>query len=169
MFYPKSKYSDPKHTPGNEFLLDGKVYVGWYVETFKKQYLTGKVVNKSSKRLVKISTIKEDTSKFKFENTKIEPTDRDRENGVWVRYFLKDKRTGKIIETTKQKFVDFKEKTYVLRGKVEWVLKGPADNVYKEKYVYYGASHKNELAIKELEKTIQGITKQIKNYSEFVE
>ena len=169
MYYPKSKYSDPKHTPGNEFLLDGKVYVGWYVETYKKEYLTGKAVNKDSKKLTKISTIKEESLKFKFEHTKITPTENDIENGTWTRYFLKDKRTGKVIETNKQKFIDFKEKTYVERGKLQWILKGPANNVVKDRYTYYGAAHKNKAAVKELEKTIKGIEKLIKDYSEFVE
>ena len=52
MFIPKSKYSTPKHSPGDEFTLNGKNYIGWYIQLSTGEYYTGKTFNSSSKKLM---------------------------------------------------------------------------------------------------------------------
>lgn len=174
MYLPKNKYSAPKHTPGGEFSLNGIEYVGWYIRTFKNEYYTGKAFSKDSKLLIKLT---EETNvidanrndPFTFNSIQVAPSSKDRINGKWKRYFLKDSRNGKIIEVDKDKFLLFKKKSYVLKGLLEWEIKGPAENLVINGYTYYGASHQNKIKVAELEKTFPGLSSFVKDYSQFVE
>jgi len=173
MYLPKSKYSEPKHTPGDEFLLGNEIYRGWYVVTFKGEYLTGKVIDNKSKYLQKIDPPERvdtrDLPSLDFYSKRVTPTDIDRKSGSWRRYFLQDTRTGKIVEVEKKKFDLFGTKNYITRGILDWKLKGPAQNVVKEKYVYYGAEYINRVNTEKLSRNMKGLSEFIKNYSEFVE
>lgn len=168
MFIPKTKYSKPRHSPGKDFLLNGKVYVGWYIELSTGEFYTGKVFDSKS---VKLESLKNTTVEisYPFHGVEVSPSTKDRENKVWSRYFLQDKRNSKIIEVDKQRYDLFKVKPYVTRGAVNWILQGPVDNLMINGYQYYGAAHKNKLLIEGLEKTMPGILNFIKDYGQFVE
>lgn len=173
MYLPKSKYSEPKHTPGGEFLLGDEQYRGWYIVTYKKEYLTGKAITNKSQFLTPIDTPERtdtrDLPTLDFYNQSVTPTETDKRAGMWKRYFLLDTRTKKIVEVNKDKFDVFKTKTYITRGVLNWKLKGPAQNITKEKYVYYGAAHINRTNTEKLNQSLPGLTDFIKDYSEFVD
>lgn len=170
MAIPRSKYSQPRHTPGREFTLEGRNYVGWYVVTFQDRYFAGESLDKNSKEILPIqeTTVQTNTQKV-FVEQKVEPSIDDRVRGEWTRYFLQNKANLHIIEVKKDRFDAYKKTPNIVLGKLKWNLKGPADNVIKGPYVYYGASHQNRLATEKLETTLKGITNFIKDYSEFVE
>ena len=167
MALPKSKYSDPLHTPGSEFTLNGKDYIGWYVKTYQNKFYTGKVLNGSSKQIHPIVVKKLPTPVFTEES--VQPDVYAREKGIWKRYFLQKKSNLKIIEVTKQKFDQLKNSTEYNNGVLNWVVKAPAKDVHKGPYTYYGAETQNIKSTKELEKTIPSLSSFIKDYSEFVE
>ena len=175
MYLPKSKYSAPKHTPGGEFILNNQVYVGWYIKTFKNQYFTGRSLTKESKILIKLDqedgfvTDQNLNNSTRFASMKVAPSKIDTQNGKWTRYFLQDSRTLKIIEVDRNKAIFFKRKSYIKQAKIDWNIKGPAENVTSGQYTYYGAAYQNRVAVEKLESTIKGITNFIKDYSEFVE
>ena len=174
MYLPKNKYSKPRHSPGGEFSLDNKEYVGWYIQTYTKEYYSGKTLNKNSKLLFKLSDSdniidRNENDPFIFSSVIVSPTPRERSNGIWKRYFLKDPRNNKIIEVDKKKYLLFKRKTYVLRAELDWKIEGPAENQNINGYTYFGATHVNKVNTQALESTIKGITTYIKDYSEFVE
>ena len=74
-----------------------------------------------------------------------------------------------IIEVSKDRFQAFKDKANYKQGILEWKLKGPAENVNKGPYTYFGAEHINTVNTQTLESTIPGISSFIKDYSQFVE
>jgi len=168
MALPRSKYSDPKHTPGKEFLLSGKDYVGWYVVTYQDKYFTGKLLDSSSKQLVPVQQQSPPRLDV-FIAQPVTPTEDDRIAGIWNRYFIQNRKTKAIIEVSKQRYQAFDRKGNFSRAELKWKLKGPADNVNKGPYTYFGAEHINRVNTQALENTIPGISSFIKDYSEFVE
>lgn len=170
MALPRSKYSDPIHTPGNEFTLDGKNYVGWYVITYQDKYIAGRTVDRFSKEIfpIVLETPSADTVKV-FVEQKVTPTDDDKILGNWKRYFIQNKKSLHIIEVKKERYAAFKNTPGYAVGTLDWKLVGPAEDVVKGPYVYKGANNQNRVTTEKLETTIKGITNYIKDYSEFVE
>lgn len=168
MSLPKSKYSQPKHTPGKEFTLNGKVYIGWYITTFKGENYTGKYFDNNSKLLTPITTTSA-VENYQFIEQLVEPTSNDLKKGFWQRYFIQKNSTLKIIEVDKLRYLDFEKVSGFKRGTLKWVTKGPAENQSINGYTYFGASHVNKVNTQALESTVKGITTYIKDYSQFVE
>lgn len=168
MALPKSKYSEPKHTPGKEFTLNGQEYRGWYITTYKGTTYSGKYYDENSKILIPITPpVSEPTYSFIPET--VHPSDNDKKAGTWKRYFIQKKANRKIIEVSKPRYLDFSKKSEFNRVELEWKLKGPAENQTINGYVYFGAAHINEVNTKGFENVMPGISSFIKNYSEFVE
>jgi hypothetical protein len=170
MYIPKSKYKPAKYTNGEKFTTpDGKYYTGWYVETFRGEFLSGKVPSSTS-----IPLLEESTSEgsylvsYKFTNDIVKPTKEDYSKGYFYRYFIQDRRSRGIIECNLEKYKYFTARNYILGIEVKWTLKGPAENINKGLYIYFGAASKNEEAIKAAELTTKGLSSLIKSYSEFV-
>ena len=170
MALPRTKYSDPLHTPGNEFTLDGKNYVGWYVITYQDKYIAGKTVERDSKQIV---PIKENTGSINtvkvFVEQPVEPSIDDKVKGKWKRYFIQNKKSRHIIEVTKERYNAYKNTSGFTIASLDWDLTSPAENITRDPYIYYGSAHKNQIATKALESTIPGISNYIKDYSQFVD
>lgn len=174
MYLPKSKYSSPKHTPGDSFLLNDKPYVGWYIELSTGEFYTGKVFDSKSVKLQIVSNTAGSNTELiesapPFYGVKTSPSSRDIQNKTWTRYFLQDKRNSRIVEVDKERYGSFRVKPYIVRVTLDWVLQGPAENLIINGYQYYGAAHKNKAAAEALEPTMPGLSTFIKNYAEFVE
>ena len=168
MGLPSSKYSQPKHTPGKEFTLNGENYRGWYITTYQNKHYTGKVLDSNSKRLYPIVTSQpEIASNFAEDITA--PSASDRVLGTWTRYFVQKLSNRKIIEVSRTKYNQFKKSPGYIRGELQWKLKGPAENKVINGYTYFGASHINKTSTEELNTTLNGIINYIKDYSQFVE
>jgi hypothetical protein len=166
MGLPKSKYSSPKHTPGGEFLLNKENYIGWYVVTYKNEYLTGKQAKDSSKKLIPVA--KEQVIKPLFVEDKVEPNLTVVKNGIWTRYFLKKISNQKIIEVSKKKYLFFDKAPNIESAKLDWIIQGPVENRLINNYLYYGAEHNNRIATLKLNNTLDGISSYITDYTEFV-
>lgn len=164
---PRSKYSEPRHTPGKEYTLNGQEYRGWYVETYQGKFYTGKSIDSSSKELFPIEEKKPTVDPFTEEL--LSPTQTDRDNGYWNRYVLQKIDNRKIIEVNKEKFDLLNPKSQYRGVIVNWIIKGPAENRFYNSYIYYGADHRNRETVSKLENSIPGITNFFRDYSEFVE
>lgn len=168
MALPKSKYSDPKHTPGGEFALNGKEYTGWYITTYRGENYTGKTYGINSKLLTSISENAPGSSPTFIEEP-IQPNSYDKKEGVLKRYFVQKIQNLKIIEVSKLRYIEFNKVSGYKRATLDWRIKGPAENQSINGYTYFGAAHVNKVNTQALESTIKGITTYIKDYSEFVE
>ena len=171
MYLPKFKYKKPKYTQGLEFLLpNGKRYAGWYFETFKQEYFTGKEPGNTNLRL---SRIPDDIPLIRtpkiFTPQKITPDQSDYSRGFYIRYFLQDKRNKRVIEVTKDKYIEYRDLIYIETLQIYWKLKGPAQSLTWYGYHYEGAASINQKAVEEASKKFPYIKDIIKTYDEFVE
>lgn len=164
---PRSKHSEPRHTPGKEFTLDGKEYRGWYVETFEKRYFTGKVPDTNSKEIFPIQEIQPQQNLFIEQQITVSQSERD--SGILRRYIIQKISNRKIIEVTKESYNQLISRPTYRGAIIEWIIKGPAEDRIFNGYPYFGAAHKNKETVSKLEKGILGITNFFKDYSEFVE
>ena len=168
MYLPKSKYSKPLYTRGDEYLLSNNTfYTGWYFTTYKGEAYTGKVPSRSSRKL-----LKENRSdlfiKEKFSSDFILPTPDDMEQGFMIRYYIQDKRTKSIIEVKKERYNMFIKQSHLIGVQIKWDLSKPSDDVKKGPYIYFGSASKNKETVLLAEETIVGLSSAIKSYSEFV-
>lgn len=199
MYLPKSKYSKPKYTQGYDFNLpNGKRYVGWCFETYKKQVFTGKEPSDKNTLLVPITeTSNKPSKKLMFQPLASTIVDRaaivsnrtidsviipnsktvkqdilvdstDITNGYFLRYFLQDKITRNIIEVKNKKYIEMLKESYTIGITLKWIIKAPAENIKRNGYTYIGASQKNKEAVEAAEKTVIGIKNFIKSYDQFV-
>ena len=169
MYLPKSKYI-VKATKGGEFLRkDGTYYTGVYIETYKGNFYEGKEFKSGLPSLKDTRNTGEfDNQPVRFSNNLIEPTEKDYENGVFLRYFVQDKRNSNIIEVNRKNFLKFKREVYVKTLSLEWTIALPLENINKGPYIYFGARAKNKEAVEASEKDMKGISQFILNFDQFV-
>ena len=96
------------------------------------------------------------------------PTIFDYKNGFFIRYFIRDKRDGKIVEVNTRQFKEKRRLNYVQVGKLEWILQGPAENRVINDVPFVGAAQRNKERVLELDKELKGLKNFIKNYGKFV-
>ena len=168
MYLPKSKYL-VKHTKGGELLNpDGSEYRGPFIETYKGKVYKGRIFSSKSVRLTDIRSTDNYDQAADFKNDYIKPTEKDYERGYFLRYFIQDKRNKRIIEVNKKNFEPLYRELYTAGAVVEWTLKGPAENINKGPYIYFGAEAKNKEAILEAEETIKQLSSFVLNNRKFV-
>ena len=170
MYLPKSKYKQAKHTRGGEYSLksDSKPYTGYYFETYENRFFTGKTPTSKSVELIANSG-DEPPVVVKFNQDNVVPTPEDRNKGRYIRYFLKDTRTSRIIEVYKSKFYELSTKTYIHGISLSWTIKGPAEDINIKNYIYEGAINKNKKSVEKQDNLVPGLKDYIKDYGEFVE
>ncbi len=178
-YVPESRYSEPKSTPGGDFVVKetGEDYKGSYIELFDGKFLSGTKPEENGAELVELTpNYLEDLMPAAvvvagllagFFKPKLKRG--DREKGKTKRYFVQDKRTNKIIETdleTYQLSQNIPSKRFAA---VDWIIKGPAENQIMNGYPFEGAASKNKKAITAVEKQIPGISTFVTDYSLLVE
>jgi len=141
MFIPPTKYKKPKSTSGNEFVekLTGKMYKGFYIETYRGIFLAGKSPEDNGVELVKINqgaNFAQRVAPVGFSLlisifTKLfkpTPTSGQTKSGVLPRYFVQDKLTNKVVETDKQSYDQAQKIQTVRTASTDWIIKGPAED-----------------------------------------
>ena len=169
MYIPLSKYTEPKYTRGSELLKsDGTYYVGWYFTDLKGNIFTGKKPSKNNRKLAQGNIeITSSRAKFTFTKDSIRPTERDYINGFFIRYFLQDKRSKKIIEVKKEKFDELRKIDYIISLQLEWLLTNPIENIKKGPYIYFGSLARNKETVLE-QRTIKFPSDFFTSFFEFI-
>lgn len=171
MYLPKFKYKPPKFSPGVHFSLpNGKPYVGWYFETYKQEFYSGKEPGPDNKKLTPLQVPSHlEIPANIFTPTIIRPTPADIQKGFFTRYFVQDRRNKKIVEVKKDKYDQYKTIDYLDRLEIKWVTKKPAEDTLMFDYKVEGAATKNKQTIQDIESKFPGIKNLIKSYAEFVQ
>ena len=171
MYLPKSKYKVLKSS-GNLSLANGERYSGSYIETYDGKYFTGKVLNNKSKPLVKIDLYSDNEPNpspgLRFLNDLILPTDKDIARGKFKRFFVQDKRNKAIIEVKVRKYLQFQKVNYTNTIVIDWILKGPVEDITKSSYIQFGAKSVNKETVLKASKKIKELPQMINNYGQFV-
>ena len=171
-FIPKVKTIVGGTVPGK--LVDektGRQYLGEFIQDYKGNFYKGTSITKSSEKLI-LQTPEEksnDVEGLRFIYTK--PTQKDYDNGIFKRYFVKDKTTGKVVEVNRKKYVEYKKlkKPYYTPLQLDWVISSPKKDYYLNNILVLGAESKNKKLINQAEKSIPGIEEQVlKDLGEFV-
>ena len=104
-------------------------------------------------------------------NAFVEPTDQDKKNCKFERYFTKNTATGKIKELTKADYQDarLRAKPYELFAKTDWKICGPLSDQDINGFFLEGTESINKKAVDNLEKQIPGIKDILVDYGQFVE
>lgn len=169
MYLPKSKYSKPVYTQGDD-LTDkrtGKPYVGWYFEIYNGKIFKGKDPESAGDELKKKSSGLEAPS-IRFTPDAVTPPELTDTVVDFDRYFLQDKRNKQIIEVGIDKYNYFSSKSYIIGVTVKWYIKGPASDLVKKGYRFIGAASKNKQAVQVFSNNIKELPDHIEDYSEFV-
>jgi len=180
IYQPLVRVSKVKSTRGGEFVekVSGKDYKGQYIEAYKSRYYAGSSLDQNGVELIPAGTkgLEIITSAQTlllstvqgFYNKKA--TSADREKGTTKRYFKQTKLDNKIVELDKSTFQQaqllFPTENY---AQIDWIIKGPAEDINFNGYPFEGAESKNKKTIKALEKQIPGISTFIKDYKYLVE
>lgn len=91
------------------------------------------------------------------------PSPKDLEKGAIKRFFVKDGRSGKIVEINNTDFKSQKaqKKLYKKVLRIEWYITGEPEDKIINGYKYPGTKSKNQDVINQAEKILPGIGKQI--------
>jgi hypothetical protein len=171
MYLPKSKYKVLK-SQGDLRLPNGDKHTGNYIETYLGKYFTGSVLNSKSIPLTKVDLYSDDepdpTPGLRFSNDIILPNDKDIARGKFKRFFVQDKRNKAIIEVKVRKYLQFQKVNYTNTVVIDWILKGPAEDITKSSYIQFGAKSVNKETVLKASKKIKELPQMINNYGQFV-
>lgn len=178
-YAPEGSYRKAKSTNGDEFiqLLDKAPYKGFYIEDSRGNFYGGKTPQEGGPELVKIRDSKNLLKKAGLGFLGLvggfflaKPTQSQRDSGVLQRYFLQDKNNKKITEVDKQTYLQAQKQLVNTNfAQVDWIIKGPAEDIMFGKYPYEGAESKNKKTIQALESQMKGISTFITDYKYLVE
>ena len=167
MYLPKNKYRIKK-TFGNEFKdKEGTEYIGSYIELADGRVFAGDNLASPKGLLTRTKKVNLKVIPRPY-NDYYGPTIFDYKNGFFIRYFIRDKRDGKIVEVNTRQFKEKRRLNYVQVGKLEWILQGPAENRVINDVPFIGAAERNRERVLELDKELKGLKNFIKNYGKFV-
>jgi len=170
MYLPKSQYKKAVYTRGQEFFLpDGKPYIGWCFEIYTKDVYTGKSPGQGNIKLTRGDKGSTVDNKLRFIPERVDESTLDRTKPTFKRYYIQDTRNKRIIEVLKEKYYEFTRKTYIKGIELDWRIKGPAETIFKGKYLYEGAEKKNKTTVEGFNNLIPGLKDYISDYKEFVE
>ena len=114
MLLPKFKQKTGHKAPGKLY-LNGRRYNGPFTEDWRGNFYVGDYVKDTrDSQLLELRTEEETTVEF-FTKRRV-PTEKDYEKSIMTRYFVQDKRSGKVIETDKQYYFAQKKENKAYRS-----------------------------------------------------
>lgn len=184
MYLPKTKYKTGLYSDGRTLVTspNGEAYTGPYIETFDGRYFSGNSpMDSNSEELavieplpegpitylepLKYDEVRQDEEAFNLRDTLPLQvsypviTKEDRTRGTIIRYFAKDKHTGRIFEINKQDYTSIKKKQI---------------KYYYPRYEVVGlnwslvSSSLNKRVVAQAEKTFTNLSTYLKDPSQFV-
>lgn len=176
MYLPKSKYKGPFTASDGDrkvLVLDTKeVFKGQYFITYKDELYEGRFPKEAGRKLIYATEVaKKEENSNTYDTIKavtIQPTEKDYENKLFKRYFLKDKRTSKIIEVDLKGYKDGVKIPSYYSLELDWWIEGPSKDTYYNGYLYEGAISRNTKAVMRAEKSFSGIKDYLFQLDEFV-
>lgn len=164
MYIPKHKLKVGGKIPGK--LVDpktGRQYLGKFVQDHKSNYWKGEQVTRKSEPLILVRDIKAEEKALGFKTVYVKPSSEDYIKGEFIRYFVGDSRTKRVIEVDKPKYLEQRKESKLYRKtmKLIWYITGSIEDQIINGYVYPGLKVKNTDVITQAEKVLPGIGKQV--------
>lgn len=95
------------------------------------------------------------------------PSKEDYNEGELERYYVQDKRTGKIIEVNKAGYNKAKTQNVYRRLILNWAIKGPKEDYKYGEYMYPGVKSQNQNIVEQAEAIMPGISKHFEDFGQF--
>lgn len=175
MYIPKSKQKAGGKLDGS--LIDpktGAAFTGKFVKDFLGRFFKGDKIDSKSQPL-EFVPFSDETEAVKygsdFVSVFIQPSQDDYNKGSISRFFVKDSRSGRIIEIDKEKYNTQKKENKLYRRvlRIEWYITGNPEDEIINGFLYPGTKKKNQDVINQAEKVLPGIGEQIlKDPQQFV-
>ena len=162
-YVPKHKIKVGGKVPGK--LIDpssGRQYLGKFVQDYKGNYFKGSEVTSKSQPLVLVKDAAAEEKALGLRTVYVKPTAEDYNRGTFIRYFVMDARSKRVIEVDKPKYLEQKKENKLYRKtlKLNWYIKGELEDQILNGYVYPGIKAKNQDVINQAEKELPGIGEQ---------
>ena len=164
MYIPKHKLKVGGKVPGK--LLDAKTkrqYLGEFVRDHKNNYYKGTEVTSKSEKLILQRDEAAIEKATRLRTVYRKPSAEEYAKGEFIRYFIMDSRSRRIIETDKPAYLaERKEKKrYRKTMKLIWYIKGNPEDQVINGFLYPGIKAKNQDVVNQAEKVLPGIGKQV--------
>lgn len=172
MYLPKIKQKVGGKIAGKLMdLKTGRPFNGAFVQDFKGNFFKGTKVTSESEPLEFVPDDKGAEESLGVKSYFPNPSPDDYTKGTVARYFIKDGRTGKIVEIDRKTYLIQKQekKLYKKLLKVFWYISGDPEDQIINGYKYPGVKAKNQDVINQAEKVLSGIGNQVlRDTSQFV-
>lgn len=172
MYIPKIKQIIGGKIPGK--LIDPKTglrFGGKFVQDFKGNFFKGEKITSKSQSLEFIPDEKAAEQALGLRTIHRSPSPADYNKGTFERFFVKDGRSGKIVEVDKDQYLIQKRSGKLYRRvlRLQWYITGNPEDEIIGGYLYPGTKAKNQDVINQAEKILPGIGEQIlKDPGQFV-
>lgn len=166
MYIPKSKQIKSPKIAGKLYDIEtGFRYTGKYVQDYKGNFYKGSNITSKSVKLKYVPDSLTTSNTLGLYTVTPTPSSKDYAKGGLVRYFVKDGRSGRVVETSRQQYLEqqLEGKLYRRTLKVFWYITGPLEDSVMNGYVYPGTRSKNLDVVKQAEKELPGIGEQVLN------
>lgn len=171
-FIPKIKQIIGGKIPGIlKDPISGLKYNGPFVQDFLGNFFKGTKITKDSKPLEFVPNEQLAQETLGLVNEYRTPSPKEYEKGEFIRYFVKDGRSGIVVEVGKDQYLRERRRNKLYRRtlKVLWYVTGEPEDQVINGYLYPGTKAKNQDVINQAEKELSGIGEQIlKDPSQFV-
>jgi hypothetical protein len=171
-FIPKIKQIIGGKIPGIlKDPLTGLTFNGPFVQDFLGNFFKGTKITKDSKPLEFVPDEQLAQQTLGLVNEYRSPTPVEYSKGLFIRYFVKDGRSGIVVEVGKDQYLRERKQNKLYRRtlKVQWYVTGDVEDKIINGYIYPGTRAKNQDVIDQAEKELPGIGQQIlKDPTQFV-
>jgi hypothetical protein len=171
-YVPKHKLKLGGKVPGK--LIDpssGRQFLGKFVQDYKGNYFKGSEVTSKSEPLLLVKDADAEEKALGLRTVYVKPTPEDYSKGTFIRYFVGDSRSKRVIEVDKPKYLEQKKESKLYRKtlKINWYIKGELEDQTINGYIYPGVKAKNQDVIDQAEKQLPGIgTQALTDPTQFV-
>lgn len=192
-YFPKNRIKPDQYSSGEDFILNGQTYTGYYYSTFDGKFFTGKNpfdknANQPLTRRIPVTDGDDDSFTADGPYTTEpnvgallvpyypKPTEEDYKQGYFFRYFIQRRKgNGTITEISKQAFNQYQRNIslpdYALYQTTDilWQLTGPLrTDRTSRKYAKAGIVDTNQRIVERTDKTFTGLKAYIgENYTKF--
>lgn len=172
MYLPKIKQKVGGKIAGKLMdLKTGRPFNGAFVQDFAGNFFKGSKVTAESEKLKFVPDETAASESLGVKKHFPQPTSEDYTKGTVARYFIKDGRSGKVVEINRKTYLIEKQdkKLYKRLLKVFWYIKGDPEDSIINGYKYPGVKSKNQDVINQAEKKMSGIgTQALTDTAQFV-
>ena len=172
MYIPKIKQIIGGKIAGK--LVDPKTglqFLGKFVQDYKGNFFKGDKFTPQSEPLTFVPDEQAIEKVLGLHTVFRQPSEQEYQKGSFPRYFIKDARTGKVVEVDHEQYREQSKSNRLYRKvlRIEWYITGNPEDEIINGYLYPGTKSKNQDVINQAEEELPGIGEQIlKDPGQFV-